>query len=260
MIQLLKIEWLKVKAYRTFWILIGLFTVAAPFLCVAYEGINNSITSKMPIVQNPFTFPQVYETVAWLTSFMTPVLGILVIILLTNENNFRTIRQNIIDGWSRDQYIAAKFGMMGVLVLFITILIAVTAFVFGLRNGGYADSSAYKLIVWAALQSLSYLSLAFFLGTFMRRSGIAIAIYVFYAYIGEFMLAAFLDFKVKLNLGAILPFESTDRLLAGQSRIIRNLAQQGATPPSDTTYVLLALAYIVLFCFLSWRRMKRADL
>lgn len=257
--HLLKIEWMKVKHYRTFWILIALFTVAAPLLCMAYQSVNRNITSKLPILQDPFSFPQVYETVAWLTSFMTPVMGILMIILLTNENNFRTLRQNIIDGWSRDQYIAAKFSVMLCMVLFITLLVAVTALIFGLQSGGSADGDTFKYIVWSALQSLSYLSFAFFLGTFMKRSGIAIAIYVFYAYIGEFMLSMLLDFKVKFHSGAFLPFEATDRLLSGDSKVLRRLMEL-ATPPSATTYVLIALAYIALFCFLSWRRLKRSDL
>lgn len=257
--RLLQTEWMKVRFYRTFWILIALFTVAAPLLCMAYESLNRNITSKLPILHNPFAFPQVFETVGWLTSFMTPIMGIMLVILLTNENNFRTLRQNIIDGWSRDQYIAAKFGVMLSMVLFITILVALTALVFGLRNGGDMDGSALRFIVWSALQSLGYLSFAFFLGTFMRRSGIAIAIYVFYAYIGEFMISMLLDFKVKFHSGAFLPLEATDRLLGGESKILRDLMKR-AEPPSSTTYVIIALIYIGLFCFLSWRRLKRSDL
>lgn len=254
MTRLLNIEWMKVKNYRTFWILIALFTVGAPLLVLAFEGIN----ARLPI-STAFNFPNVYETTAWLTSFMTPVMGILLIILLTNENNFRTLRQNIIDGSSREQYIAAKFGVMLSLVIFITILIAITGLVFGLKHGGIMYDGGFKLIVWSALQSMAYLSFAFFLGTFMKRSGIAIAIYVFYAYIGEFMISGLLDFKVKFHSGAFLPFEATDRLLAGESKMIRNLMKQ-SPPPSDTTYILIALFYIILFCTLSWYRMKKSDL
>ena len=258
MIQLLKIEWLKVKAYRTFWILISLFTVAAPLLCSAYLSVNKQVLSKLPFGGTPFAFPQVWETVAWLTSFMTPVMGILLLILLTNENNFRTIRQNIIDGWSRDQYIVAKFGVMVGMVLYITLLIVLTALVFGFQHGGDASDNLH-IIGWSALQSLTYLSAAFFLGTFMKRSGIAIAIYVFYCYVGEFMAAGLLDFKVKYHLGGFLPMESTDRLLPGEGKIFRQLMQK-ATPPDESVYILTAAAYIALFCFLSWRKMKKADL
>ncbi|RPE12836.1 hypothetical protein EGT74_04640 [Chitinophaga lutea] len=258
MIQLLKIEWLKVKAYRTFWILISIFTAAAPLLCSAYLSINKQVLAKLPFGGTPFAFPQVWETVAWLTSFMTPVMGILLLILLTNENNFRTIRQNIIDGWSRDQFIAAKFGVMIGMVLYITLLVVLTALVFGMQHGGDASQNLH-IILWSALQSLTYLSAAFFLGTFMKRSGIAIAIYVFYCYVGEFMAAGLLDFKVKFHLGGFLPMESTDRLLPGEGKIFRKLMEQ-APPPDVSVYILTACAYIALFCFLSWRKMKKADL
>ncbi len=258
MVQLLKIEWMKVKAYRTFWILVAIFTAAAPLLCSAYLSVNKQVLSKLPFGGTPFAFPQAWETVAWLTSFMTPIMGILLLILLTNENNFRTIRQNIIDGWSRDQYILAKFGVMIGMVLYITLLIVLTALVFGIQHGGDASENLH-IIVWSALQSLTYLSAAFFLGTFMKRSGIAIAIYVFYCYVGEFMAAGLLDFKVKYHLGGFLPMESTDRLLAGEGKIFRKLMEK-ATPPDESVYILTALAYIALFCFLSWRKMKKADL
>jgi ABC-type transport system involved in multi-copper enzyme maturation permease subunit len=259
MIQLLKIEWMKVKAYRTFWILIAIFTVAGPLLSSAYSSLNKRVFSKLPMVQNPFAFPEAWETVAWLTSFMTPVMGILLIILLTNENNFRTIRQNIIDGWSRDQYIAAKFGVMLGMVLFITLLVTLTAIVFGAQNGGDASENLH-IILWSALQSLTYLSAAFFLGTFMKRSGIAIAIYVFYAYVGEFMLAALLDFQVRFHAGAFLPMECTDRLLPGQATKMMRKLMTEAPPPSNSVYIITAVAYVLLFCYLSWRKMKKADL
>ncbi|MGX5820831.1 ABC transporter permease [Chitinophaga lutea] len=258
MISLLKIEWLKVKAYRVFWILIGVFAVGAPLLCAGNKAINEKIREKMPLIANPFGFPEAYETVGWLTSFLTPVMGILLIILLTNENNFRTIRQNIIDGWGRQQYTLAKFGVLIVMVLFITLLVTVTALVYGATVGG-DPSDGTQALLYSAVQSLTYLSAAFFLGTFLKRSGIAIAIYVFYAYVVEFPLSALLDFKVKFHLGGFLPLESTDRLLPGQSQFFRKLLEQ-APPPDKMWYIVTALAYTALFLGLSWRRMKKADL
>jgi ABC-type transport system involved in multi-copper enzyme maturation permease subunit len=169
------------------------------------------------------------------------------------------VRQNIIDGWSRDQYISAKFGVLLTTTLFITLLIVVTAFLFGLKNGGDAAENLIY-IFYAFVQSLAYLSLAFFLGVYMKRAGIAIAIYVMYAYVGEFVIAGLLDYKVVRHLGAFLPLESTDRLIPGLSNFARKLVDQGNPPPSNTTYVLIALAYIALFNFLSWRKIKKADL
>lgn len=259
MIQLLNIEWMKVKAYRTFWILTILFFITVPLLNMAIESFVSQTKQVSLLLGSPFAFPRVWDTAAWATSLLTPVMGVMLIIFLTNENNFRTVRQNIIDGWSRDQYITAKFGVLLTTTLFITLLIVVTAFFFGLKNGGDATENIIY-IFYAFVQSLAYLSLAFFLGVYMKRAGIAIAIYVMYAYVGEFVIAGLLDYKVVRHLGAFLPLESTDRLIPGLSNFARKLVDQGNPPPSNSTYVLIALAYIVLFNFLSWRKIKKADL
>lgn len=260
MIQLLNIEWMKVKAYRTFWILTILFFVAVPTLNIAIESFVTQTKQVSLLLGSPFAFPRVWDTAAWVASLVTPVMGIMLIIFLTNENNFRTVRQNIIDGWSRDQYITAKFGVLITTTLFITLLIVVTALLFGLKNGTGDATENIIYIFYAFVQSLAYLSLAFFLGVFMKRAGIAIAIYVMYAYVGEFVVAGLLDYKVIRHLGAFLPLECTDRLIPGISNIARKLVDQGNPPPSNTQYVLIALFYIALFNFLSWRKIKKADL
>ncbi|WP_346316242.1 ABC transporter permease [Chitinophaga sp. YIM B06452] len=260
MIQLLKIEWLKVRAYRTFWILTGLFLLAVPLLTWAFESILNSTNEMVARFLNAFTFPKVWDTTAWIGSLATPVIGIMLIIFLTNENNFRTVRQNIIDGWSRNQYINAKFGVLISGSLFITLVIAVTALVFGLKNGG-GDVTDGSIFIWYTFtQSLAYLSMAFFLGVFMKRAGIAIGIYIMYVYVGEFAIAGLLDFKVKYHLGGFLPLECTDRLVPGMFDRLRDLMRKGGPGPSKTEYTLIAWAYIALFTYFSWYKMKKVDL
>lgn len=260
MTDLLKIEWLKVKAYRTFWILSGLFLIGVPLICWAYESILLNANQMISAYLASFSFPKVWETSAWLGSWMTPVMGILMIISLTNENNFRTIRQNIIDGWGREQYFFAKYGTMVSAALFMTAVMALTALFFGLKSGQGSAGDGVAFIWYAFVQNMTYLSLAFFLGIYMRRAGIAIAIYVMYAYIGEMAIVALLEFKVKFHSSVILPLECTDRLIPGDSGMIRNLVRQGGEPPTKATLQLIAFFWTALFGFLGWRKMKHSDI
>ncbi|RPD41304.1 ABC transporter permease [Chitinophaga barathri] len=260
MIKLLKIEWLKVKAYRTFWILSGLFLIAVPLLMWAFESIIRTSPKPVAAFLNSMSFPKVWDNTAWLASWVTPVMGILLVIFLTNENNFRTIRQNIIDGWSRDQYITAKYGVLVSAALFMTLVISITALVFGLRSGDSEVSDGSIFIWYTFVQSLTYLSLAFFLGVYMKRAGIAIAIYVMYVYIGEFAISMLLEYKVAFHSGTYLPLESTDRLIGGESKILRDIIQRGGSGPSRTTYIIIAFVWIFLFNGAAWYKMKKADL
>ena len=76
---------------------------------------------------------------AFFSSFFIYIPSIVVIMLITNEYTYRTNRQNIIDGWSRKDFMTAK--MIDVLLLsaIVTILYAVVVLFIGLTN---TESSA----------------------------------------------------------------------------------------------------------------------
>ncbi len=113
MLHLLKIEWLKVKNYKAFWIFIILYLFA--ILGINYIGyyINEITVESMPASQvlmgTPYAFPKVWQTVGFMSSWLLYFPGILFIMLLTNEFNFKTHRQNIIDGWTRKDFVTVKF-------------------------------------------------------------------------------------------------------------------------------------------------------
>ena len=55
--------------------------------------------------------------------------------LVTNEFSFRTHRQNIIDGWSRRQFVDVKIAMAVIIALVSTLMVILTALVFGFASG-----------------------------------------------------------------------------------------------------------------------------
>ncbi len=83
----------------------------------------------------------------------------------------------------------AKFGVMITMAIFMTLVIAVCALFFGLRSGQGSPSEGTGMLFYAFIQALDYLALAFFLGIFLKRAGVAIALYVMYAYVFEFLSA-----------------------------------------------------------------------
>ncbi|HEY4154757.1 MAG TPA: ABC transporter permease, partial [Puia sp.] len=100
----LRIEWMKVKNYRTFWILTGIIVVCIPaFNYVIFDVTNNTFPkiNGQSILGSPFSFPNVWKTVPYNAGLLLFIPAILIITLITNEFTYRTHRQNIIDGWSR---------------------------------------------------------------------------------------------------------------------------------------------------------------
>jgi hypothetical protein len=120
MFDLIKIEWLKIKKYPAFWWMLGIVTLTYPGTnAMFYYGYIKSTSGKemannvaKMLLGNPFAFPETWHTVAFLSSNFIVIPSLLVIMLVTNEYNYKTHRQNIIDGWSRTDFLKAKFSLL----------------------------------------------------------------------------------------------------------------------------------------------------
>src|SRR5688572_33347340 len=125
MFRLLRIEFLKIKTYKTFWI----FLVSYVLLILLFGSSSNSTVADPAAAI--FGFPSVWNSLAQKASFLNILLGILVILLITNEFTFKTFRQNIIDGLSREQAVTAKF----IFIIAIAITCILFLFIYGLTKG-----------------------------------------------------------------------------------------------------------------------------
>src|SRR5215217_6317706 len=115
MTNLLKTEWLKIRKYRAFWWMTGIIALSYPginylFFSI-YKGLiekGNTASHILLSLGNPFAFPEAWHTVSYLSSFFVFIPSVVVIMFITNEYTYKTHRQNIIDGWSRKQFMTAK--------------------------------------------------------------------------------------------------------------------------------------------------------
>jgi hypothetical protein len=176
MMHLLKIEWLKVKNYRTFWILLLISVVTIPaFNYVIYDLMNNSFpkVNGKSLLGSPFAFPDVWQTVTWNSSLLLLMPAILIITLITNEFTFKTHRQNIIDGLSRMQFINVKLVEILLISIFLTIIVFLTSLAFGYYgNTPKAGVSLFKDVRFTGyffVQMISYSMIALLIGMFVKR-------------------------------------------------------------------------------------------
>ena len=132
MFKNLSIEWLKLKSYRTFWWLMGLFV-----LCLIG---SNYITYQLKVATsqqsrggldillgNPFGFPDVWQSVSYVSSFVLFLPGLLMVILITNEYSFKTPRPNIIDGMRRTEFAITQILLAVLLRILSTVLVFIIA-------------------------------------------------------------------------------------------------------------------------------------
>lgn len=273
MLSLIKIEWLKIKKYPAFWWMLGIVTLTYPGINLMFYYIYQDIVSEKNargiaklFLGNPFAFPETWHSVAFFSSFFIVLPAILVIMLVTNEYNYRTHRQNIIDGWSRNNFISSKLADVLIVSLIVTIVYLLTALSYGL----YADTSTINR--WAEqlqyiplfyLQTFAQLSIAFLLGYVIRKAFIALGIFLFYNIVVENIAVAWLRFKAN-DIGEFLPFEISDRMIPVAS-FIGNFgkdAKEGydRAVAAIVPHVLMTIALTSLIWFICYRIHKRRDL
>ncbi len=264
MLHLLYIEWLKLKHYRTFWILSALFVLSLYGVnYIVFEVQRQAFTQQDSMTSAflgnpPFRFPEVWQTVSYISSFLLFFPGLIIIILMTNEFSFKTHRQNVIDGLSRDQFILVKALLAALIAFASAIIVFVMALLFGWREGSASlNLHQSQYLVYYFVQALSYTMLALLVAVLFRRSGISIGVYFLYAVVLEEALVKVVRFYVG-DAAQYLPLESNDNLIPFP--VFKNMVGQMVTYPDALPMLVTAMVYLALYVFLCRQRFLTTDL
>lgn len=216
MFELLKIEWLKIRKYKTLWIILSLFLALLAFSSYfVISGIMESGEKGVHVLGADYNFSNVWNKVSYITKVFSGLLAIVIVILTTNEYQFRTNRQNIIDGWQKTDFFHAKWG----LVLIFSLLVTSYAFLQGLCMGVMGGSSLSSIgnnldtLIYVFVLTLNYFGLALTLSLFLKRSGFTIIIFLVYGYIAELMIDKLVSTKFHSDLGKFLPMDASANLI-----------------------------------------------
>jgi len=210
MIRAFKLEWLKVRHYRLFWILFGLYLIAQLIITssgvfllewLAREGID--FDGIDPTIVPIYDFPDIWLNTTWLASFVKFLLAFIVIVSVNNELSYNTLRQNIIDGVSKKEFLLSKF----TLILFLSAVCTLTLFTSGLITGSvYSHVYEVKYIMQELdsllayfLQLVAYCLLAFCFALVIKKAGFAIISLFLYSLVFEPILTLMMEFKEEIN-------------------------------------------------------------
>lgn len=258
MLHLLKLEWLKVKNYKAFWIFLGLYIIGLFSINWVAFQFQSEIKKSAPLTIFPYDFPAVYQNISWISSWLLYFPGMLMILVITNEYNYKTHRQNIIDGLTRQQFILAKI-LFGLLIALLTTLSCfLIAIYFGHAYSGTFSFNGIEYIGYSFIQTLCYLFFAMILAILLRRSGLALAVFFLYGLVFEQLIGLFIDLKL-LNRATVwyyFPLQASDVLVPmnfGKDQFYYNA-------PSQTILLIVCAVYASLFIFFSFRKFQTDDL
>lgn len=267
MIRLLKIEFYKLRHSKTFWIIFGLYAfliIATPFSIAGFlqwvkaQGgeIDNLDPTKIPLLH----FPDVWQNLTFIYGFIRIFLGILVIISVSNEYSYRTVRQNVIDGLSRKEYVASKLIMFFTLsvvtglLVFITILLGGVFSTPDIESGDIANG--LQFVGAFVLSMFTYMCLALLLTTLIQRTGLSIAI-ILTLIIIEVIITQLALPESLLDLSVYFPMQALENLI---KQPFTRYAFQEIQDYVSLKAVGVVFAYCVLFIYLTALKLKKSDL
>jgi ABC-2 type transport system permease protein len=268
MLRTLKIEWMKVKNYKTFWILLAITIVSIPaFNYTIYDLTDNSFPKirGQSIFGSPFAFPDAWQTIAWTSTQLFIIPAILIITLTTNEFTYRTHRQNIIDGWSRTQFIYVKLIEVLLLSILTTIVVFLTCVYFGTVLNKRPDTvplfSNLRFVFFYFVQMISYSTIAFLLSMFIKRAGLSMGIFFIYMVMEQFVVSIYRN-KYNMTWPDYLPEEVTDKLIPQPfaQKILSTESWNKTWEHHIPIYLGLSLLYLTLYCVVTSWRFRKADL
>jgi len=264
--SLLGIEWLKIKKYRTFWVLAVLFLLLLPLWNyeiaegVIKMGGGGKGTQGINFLSSAYHFPDVWGNVGFWGSIFIVFLSILVIILTTNEYTFRTNRQNVIDGWNKMDFYHSK------ILLILTFSIAATLYMFlmgalfgDIYSGSLRDiDMGIEQVGYFFLLSLNYMGFAFFIALWIRKSGLAIGLFMLYSLIIETALKHLINFKFDTSNGNLLPLQASDEMLPFPlMKMAQQMTGQSSMPMS--TYISVTIVWCLIYYFAGRLLLMRRD-
>ncbi len=266
-ISVLHPEWIKILNYRTFWILTGIYAATLILLLFSVEATLNKMTinvsnqSHLPIPGfSIYSFPEVWHNLTYIAGFLKMFPAFLIIILITNEFTFHTLKQQIITGTSRLQFIAGKIGLILLLSISVALLVGLSGLVVGLMQ----DSVDYTAIIspklWFipahALELFTYLMFAAFLAFLLKRAGIAVIVLLLYSLIIEKILV----FRLPKEIGTFLPLQaSSDLVPLPDSPLMKlfGISFHGYSAIQDAG---ICVIWILIFAFAIYRILMKRDL
>ena len=224
-----------------------------------------------------FNFPFIWHFNTYIAAILKLFLAIVIVSMMANEYTYGTLKQNLIDGMSKKEFIKSKFITVVLFASVSTVFIFIMSIILGFGHSSYTEFS----IVFSDLEYLlayfvklvGFFSFCLFLGILVKRSAFALGFLLVWNII-EGIINGVLSFKVFPNsttaasITRFLPLQSMSNLIVEpftRLSVVKNLGVQIGLDQNkkydvDLISIVIVLCWTTIFIFLSYRLLKNRDL
>jgi ABC-type transport system involved in multi-copper enzyme maturation permease subunit len=278
MLRLLEIEYHKLRYSRSAKILVFTYFILITFIAlIASIEFNLGAINFRVADQGIFNFPYIWHFNSYIAALLKLFLAIVIVSMMSNEYSNRTLKQNLIDGLSKKEFIASKFLTVTVFSLISTLFLFIVSLILGLLFSDFTEASIIfsdmEYMIAYFVKLTGFFAFCMFLGILIKRSAFALG-FLFIWWILESIVYGvlkwqiFRDSEIADNIARFFPLESMSNLIkepfSRLSAVQTAATQLGSEFDKDYgihwDQLLIVIFWTTIFVFLSYRLLKKRDL
>ncbi|WP_373516175.1 ABC transporter permease [Pricia sp.] len=179
MVRLLQIEFIKLWNNRTSRVLIiTYFVLITSIALVSMIQFDFGDIHFQLADQGIFNFPYIWHFNTFFTAWFKLFLAIVIVSMMSNEYSNKTIKQNLIDGLSKKEFVLSKFLTVLVFAGISTVFVFVVTLILGLIYSDFNELSIIfsdlEYILAYFVKLTGFFSFCLFLGVWVKRSAFAL--------------------------------------------------------------------------------------
>lgn len=273
--RLLEIEYFKIRYHSaslrlliSYFVLIPMLNFL-PSINIAFGGLSSNLGDL-----GVFEFPLIWHFGTYIGLYLKFLLVIVVISSVTGEYSNLTLKQNLIDGLSKKDFLLSKVFMALVLTFLSVAVFFLTFFLIGWRNTEVVDWSIVftelDYFLGYFIRLVGFLTFGIFAAVLLRRSALALG-FIGIWWIVEGILRLMLR-KIFGDAGStiasMLPLQSMNNVVSQPFQRIKFIQSASEQLGQQIDFIhgvhyipmLQSVLWILVFIFLSYRILRIRDL
>jgi len=277
MVRLLQIEFIKLWNNRASKVLIiSYFILLTSIALVAAIRFDIGPVKFHLADQGIFNFPYIWHFNTYIAALFKLFLAIVIVSMMSNEYSNKTIKQNLIDGLSKREFILSKFLTAISFALISTVFVFIVSLILGAIYSDFNELpiifSDLEYLLAFFVKLVGFFSFCLFLGIWVKRSAFALGFLILWAIVEQVLYGIlgwkFVSWDIANAIKGFLPLESMSNLI--QEPFTRLNAVQSVAKELGEDMIFdyqvhwyeigIVLCWTAVFVYLSYALLKKRDL
>ncbi|MDO9594889.1 MAG: ABC transporter permease subunit [Lutibacter sp.] len=275
MLRLLNIEIHKLKHNRASRVLVFIYFVLLTSIALIAAIKFDIGPVKFHLAdQGIFNFPYIWHFNTYIAAILKFFLLLVIVSMMANEYSNKTLKQNLIDGLSKKEFVLSKFYTVILLALISTIFVFFVSLILGYSYSDFNELSIVttdlEYLIAFFVKLVAFFSFGLFLGILVKRSAFAVGAMLVWFWIESFtkgmlywkfetMVANVMQFFPLEAMSNLIkePFTRLGAVKTVAKQVGEDLSKDFSVQPKD---IVIVLVWTAIFIYASYVLLKKRDL